>query len=371
MNIATKAIDLLVDRHTRSFIFLLFTILIIFAINSLLPIIEGNTHHTVHAVEMTYKEYKELNSIDEHNVLTWTSEQDVENYINSYRSEHPDTVNTVVEPYPEFKVKVYTRFFFEHPYWYISTLTSTVSAILLFYSIFNYILTRQKDSYKRYVDLNNEMVTLSNNSLDPSTFEPWMLDKFNRDRKIKQHISNTKYRLSKLNSRTKYTIRTKAEEGCTDKKCVRYLHKKQDLESQLTEDYINSVVVHKHVKHFRFIQPMFVQCGVNKVGHTVDNYSLIESDGKRLGKDVVYRITSSMTLTVMFASLLTVTVAGVADKPWYWIIIDVLTKIAPLIMQVPAAYDYCNMYMEDHLITNLLNRRSIALSYLADIQKGV
>jgi AAA+ ATPase superfamily predicted ATPase len=79
----------------------------------------------------------------------------------------------------------------------------------------------------------------------------------------------------------------------------------------------------------------------------------------------------SMTLTVMFASLLTVTVAGVADKPWYWIVIDVLTKIAPLIMQVPAAYDYCNMYMEGHLITNLLNRRSIALSYLADIQKGV
>jgi hypothetical protein len=65
------------------------------------------------------------------------------------------------------------------------------------------------------------------------------------------------------------------------------------------------------------------------------------------------------------------TIVTAADKPWYWIVIDILTTLAPLLLQIPMAYDYCNTYMEEHLITNLLNRRTIALLYLADMQKGV
>jgi hypothetical protein len=72
----------------------------------------------------------------------------------------------------------------------------------------------------------------------------------------------------------------------------------------------------------------------------------------------------------MFAMLLTMTIVTAADKPWYWIVIDILTTVAPLFIQIPMAYDYCNTYMEEHLITNLLSRRTIALLYLADMKKG-
>ena len=47
----------LVNKRTRNFVFLLLTVIIIFAINALLPTIEGNTHYTADPVEMTYEEY--------------------------------------------------------------------------------------------------------------------------------------------------------------------------------------------------------------------------------------------------------------------------------------------------------------------------
>ena len=63
------------------------------------------------------------------------------------------------------------------------------------------------------------------------------------------------------------------------------------------------------------------------------------------------------------------TVVTAADKPWYWIVIDILATISPLIMQVPLAFDYCAQYMEEQLIPTLMSRKSIALLYLA-YEKG-
>ena len=71
----------------------------------------------------------------------------------------------------------------------------------------------------------------------------------------------------------------------------------------------------------------------------------------------------------MFATLLTITVVTATEKPWYWILIDIITTLTPLVIQIPMAYDYCNNYMEEHLIPNLLSRRSIALLYLAYMQE--
>ena len=370
MNSVDKAIrkvtDVVVDKHKRSVLFLIITVVVIFLINGLLPTIEGKAHYTADPINVSYKEYVEMKSEDNNYNLTWKSEQE----LLEYKKEHKvDGIYNVPIP-DEFEVSVYTKFFFQHTFWYITTLTRTVSAILLYYSMFNFLLTKHKDNYKRYVDLNSEMVRLSNNDLDPSTFEPWMIDVFNHDRKVSQHIINTKYKLNQLEQRTSYKIRALAKVDPEHPKCMHYIHKREDLQAQLEPKYIEDVVVHKSVKYFKYIHPTFVTCGVNRLGRTTDSYSLIQSDSTRLGKDVLSKTIISTLLTVMFATLLTITVVTAADKPWYWVVIDVLTTIAPLLLQIPLAYDYCNQYMEEHLITNLLIRKTIALRYLADMQKG-
>ena len=361
-----KVADVIVDKHKRSVLFLIITAVVIFLINGLLPTIEGKAHYTADPINVSYKEYIEMKSEDNNYNLTWKSEQELLEYKKEHKIEGVYTV-----PIPdEFEVSVYTKFFFQHTFWYITTLTRTVSAILLYYSVFNYLLTKYKDTYKRYLDLNNEMTRLSNNDLDPSTFEPWMMNKFNHDRKVSQHIVNTKYKLSILERKTSYKVRALAKKDPNNRKCMHYVHKREDLQAQLDSKYIEDVVVNKGVKYFKYIHPTFITCGVNKLGRNTDSYALIQSDSARLSKDVLYKTIMSTLLTVMFATLLTITVVTAADKPWYWIVIDVLTTIAPLLLQIPLAYDYCNQYMEDHLITNLLNRRTIALLYLADVQKG-
>jgi len=354
------------DKHTRSLIFVIITAIVIFAINSLLPTIEGKSHYTADPITVTYSEYLDMRESDVNYNLTWSSEKLIKEFIDTH------TVDGVLTtPVPDnMQVSVYTKFFFQHNFWYVTTITRTVSAILLFFSIFNFLLTKHKDKYKRYIELNDEITTLTNNNLDPSTFEPWMEDVFNHDRKIKQHIDNVKYELSKLEQRTSYKIRMLAKKDPTNPKCRHYLHKREDLQAMLNESYINDVVIHRSVKNFKYIHPSFILCGVNRIGRTTDSYSLLQSDASRLSKDIMVKALISMLLTIMFATLLTMTIVTAADKPWYWVVIDILTTVAPLLIQIPMAYDYCNTYMEEHLITNLLSRRTIALLYLADMQKG-
>lgn len=365
--VAKTLTSVVTNKHTRSLVFLIITVFVIFAINAVLPTIEGKSHYTADPITITYKEYLELKEKDINYNLTWSSEEAIRVYVNA------NTENGVlITPIPdEMQVSVYTKFFFQHTFWYVTTITRTVSAILLFFSMFNFLLTKHKDRYKRYVELTEEMTKLSNNSLDPSTFEPWMDEVFNHDRKIKQHIDNVKYDLSRLEQRTSYKIRALAKKDPTDPRCRHYLHKREDLQAMLDVDYIEDVVIHRGVTNFKYIHASFVICGVNRLGRTTDSYSLIQSDTTRLSKDIFTKAVISTLLTVMFATLLTMTIVTAADKPWYWIVIDILTTLAPLLLQIPMAYDYCNTYMEEHLITNLLNRRTIALLYLADMQKGV
>lgn len=363
---AKKVVDVVSNRHNRNIFFLILTVVVIFVINGLLPAIEGKAHYTADPITVTYGEFKLMKEEDPNYALTWGSETD----ILEYKVQQGVDNIFLVEPPDEFIVSVYTKFFFQHPFWYITTLTRTVSAIVLFYAIFNYVLTKYKDTHERYVALNKELIQLSNNSLDPSTFEPWMEHKFNHDRKVAQHIANTKYKLGRLEQKTPFAIKELAKERPDSRKCRRYVHRRKELEYRLDPKYIENIIVHRNVHRFKYVHPTFVTCGVNKTGYTTDNYSLMETDGKRISKDAVSKIIMSMLLTVMFATLLTITVVTAADKPWYWVLIDVFTTIAPLIIQIPAAFDYCNTYMEDHLIPNLLNRRTIALLYLADVQKG-
>lgn len=367
-----KGKNIITNRQSRSVIMVFITVFVVFALNSLLPIIEGSTHYTADAVTMSYKEYKDKSEVDPNYRMTWVSVQRVETYIATYIKEHPDLTldeQLLVEPPDGFKVEVYTKFFFQHVFWYMTTIVNLISALLIFYSIFNYLITKRKATYKKYLDLDQEIESLAQESLDPVTFEPWMVSSFNKPRKIKQHISNIKYKLDRLERKTPYKYKHPVKDSPYMDKHRRYMEKKQELQSFLDEAYIEEYVMDRDVKGFLYIYPTFVTSGYNMTGRTTDSFSRIRSNAQRLGRDSIKKVAISTLLTVMFATLLTITIINSTDKPWYWVVLNVITSITPLIIQIPMAFDYCDSYMDEQLITNLVARRTIAYLYLADMKE--
>lgn len=385
--VITKTTEFLTNKRTRSVIFLSLTFTLILGVNALLPVIEGDSHYTANAVSTTYGEYQTLRQEDEHLRLTWGSEQNILLYKVQYIIAHPeltpDEQMTITVP-DAFGVNMYTNFFYEHLFWYISTAVSLGSAIMLFYSLFNYLITSMKDRYKKYVMLEEELNTAVKQYLDPVTFEPWMDNVFNPRRKINQHKLNTKYKIDKLERRTPYRIKARLRayfEGIRKGTPIdppaklnifekSYLRKKQRLLYLLDESYINEYVVSGRVRYFKHIYPMFVYNGENGVGRTVDSYSQIRSDAAKISSDAGGRIAMSVILTFLFAILATITIVTAYDQQPFWIVVTIISKIVPLFIQIPFAIDYSNNFMNKQLIGNLIARRSIGLLYLADLKGG-
>jgi len=366
--VTSKIVGIVKDKNTRNIFFLIASIFVVLAINSLLPIIEGSSHYTEAPEEMTYIEYKQKSEENNNYNLTWASNRDINRYIDAYCEDHnvPKSERYNVIPPDNFKVKVYTQFFFQHIYWWVSTLTHVVSILLIYYSVFNYLLSKRKQTYSKYLNLKEEIDNAVESKLDPNTFEPWMVHTFNKKRKEDQHKLNIKYKLDLLKRRTSYKIRTAPKDN---PKYQRYEKKKKLLEEQLTPEYIEQYLPSKRVKGFTYIHPTFVTSGYNVIGLSTDSYSLLNSDSQRIGKDGIRKTITSILITTMFAVLLTFTVGASIDQPWYWVVINVITKLVPMSIQIPAAYDYRDSFMENHLITNLISRRNIILLYLADLVK--
>jgi len=384
-----KATQIITNKKSRSVIFLLLSLLVVLGINGVLPVIEGQAQYTVGAVDMTYGEYEVLKAENNNYRITWYSEQAINLYIANYVLQNPGTNPFEVEIPDNFKIQVNTKFFFEYPFWYISTAISLGSAIMLFYSLFNYLITLARERYKRYVDISNEVDEMTEKHLDPVTFEPWIHDVFNRQRKIQQHRSNVKYNIDLLERKANYAIRKKFKPyfnalrkgedaklileslGELTRKEIYYLKKKERYLQLLEEDYIKEYVIDGFVKHFKYISPMFVYNGTENEGVSVDSYSLLNSNERRLAKDATSKIFWTIATTFLFAILITVTAVSSYQQDPFWIVINAVSKIAPLILQVPLAIDYSNTFMDGQLMTNLISRRSIGLQYLADIKKGV
>lgn len=360
--------QVIVNKNVRSTAVLIVTMVLVLLINSLLPVIEGNTHYTEDAITITYKEYKQRKQENNNYQLSWVTEKDIALYKLKYIAAHPEIIlddTYLIEPPDHFKVEVYTKFFFQYPFWYLSTTLHVVSTILVFYSVFNYLLTRAKAHNTKYIELDTQVTTLVDTKLDPVTFEPWMDEQFNYQRKLLQHRANINYKLNKLERKTNALVRIKAKTDPTDPKCANYLCAKEDLYYYLQDEYIDTYLKDIDVKGFQYIHPTFVSSGYNAVGRSVDTYSLIKSNSRRIGEDSVRKIITTTMLTVLIAVLLTLAVISSLDKPWYWMIVNILTTLLPLAMQIPMAYDYCDKYMEEQLITTLIQRRSIAFLYLA------
>jgi cupin superfamily acireductone dioxygenase involved in methionine salvage len=378
MSIQTSAIErskrIIKNKDVRNITVLVLTFLVILVINSLLPIIEGSMHYTEDPVTVTYAEYKIMNARDTHCRLTWQSQRKVDEYIETYITNNahlPDDERYIIEPPDAFVVDVYTKFFFQHAFWYLSTIISVVSAVLLYYSLFNYLISKLKRSKELYLDLDAQLVKLADKSLDPVTFEPWMHHTFNHNRKVDQHIANVRQDIDKLNRRTHYMVRLELEDNpdTVNPKCIKYKHKLYTLNSYLESSYITKYIPYIRVKHFRYIHPLFVTSGYNVSGTVVDTFSSIRTNKERLVRDSMIKIITTIGLTLMFSLIITFTILGSFGRPWYWVLLDILVKIAPLIIQVPLAYDYCHTYMDEQLIPTLYNRRSIAFLYLAYVQE--
>lgn len=385
-----RATQLITNKKSRSVIFLLLSLLVVLGINGVLPVIEGQAQYTVGAVDTTYGEYLTMKEENVNYRITWYSEQSINLYVAGYVIANPGTNPFEVEIPANFKVQVNTKFFFEYPFWYITTTISLGSAIILFYSLFNYLVTLSKEKYKKYVDLSTEVDGMTEKHLDPVTFEPWIHDTFNYHRKIQQHKTNVKYAIDKLENKVNYTIRKKLkpyfEMLRTDKEKAAevykklgkltwfeysYAHKKERYLQLLEDDYIKEYVIDGRVKHFKYITAMFVYNGSDNEGLSVDSYSLISSNERRVVRDAGSKIVWTVVNTFLFAILITITAVSSYQQDPFWIIINAVSKIAPLLLQVPLAIDYSNVFMDNQLMTNLLSRRAIGLLYLADAKKGV
>lgn len=387
-SLLTNASELIVNKQIRSLAFLILSFVFILGINSVLPVVEGDAHYTVEAVETTYGEYLKMKEQDPHYRLVWTSSNDIKNFIKDYIKEHPDLTpeeQLLIKVPDGFVVRVYTKFFYQYPFWYISTITSLASAVILYYAVFNYLITKAKEENREYLELVTELKKIKDQYLDPDTFEPWIDNVFNYNRKIDQHIKNVKYDIERLETRTTYEVKRKFREyykadeaeraqiltqlGTLTKKELKYLHNKDRLLSLLEPEYIKEFVVDGKVKYFKYISPMFVYVGNTTPGRVTDSYSNIRSDAGRLTKDAASKVGLSLIVTLLFAVLFTVTAVASYQQSPFWIVVNVCAKVIPLLLQVMLAIDYSNSFMRTHLINNLVHRRSISFLYLADMKR--
>lgn len=372
MDLLGKTKQVITNRSVRSTVLLIITLIVVLAINALLPIFEGNTHYTEDAVSMSYAEYKDLYSDNHHYQLTWVSANAVQRYIDEYLESHPEIPyeeRHLIEPPGSFIVEVYTKFFFNYSFWYLKTVIHVISTVLVFYSVFNFLLVRKKKHDSKYVELDSQVTQLVDSKLDPVTFEPWMDEQFNYPRKVQQHKANVKYRLHKLDKHTNYKTRILFKQNPDDNRCVKYKHHREELLYYASKEYIDEYVHDIRVPGHKHIYPTFVTGGYNVIGHSIDSYSLLKSDSRRLGEDSIRKVLTATVLTVLIAILLTLTVVTSLDKPWYWMVINVVTTMLPLVIQIPMAVDYCEKYMEEQVMTNLMSRRNIAFLYLAYMEE--
>lgn len=379
------------NKRTRSLWFLIATFAMILGINGLLPMLSGQAHYTADVVEVTYREYLEMKEANNLIDLTYGSKLKIDLRIETWpdQSLTPEEIMEQ-ESFMNIRVSIFTKFFFESPWWYIEMITALVSAVFLFYAFFNFLVVRAKDKQVEHVNAESTMKQLNTKYLDPDTFEPWVDDVFNRERKIKQHIRNVKYRIKVLEDKTDFKIRKKFKtyfdnygkevDGAVNllpvpyvtitKAEKKYLDAKEELLIKLTDDYINNYAVYETVKYFKPIRPGFVYSGINIETPSADEYSDIKSDAGRIKESMRTKILITLSVTFAFASLLTILRVDVMSQPWQWIVITVLSKVTPLALQIYFAIDYSNWFMENQLLPNLKARYNIAMMYLAEMKRN-
>ena len=293
----------------------------------------------------------------------------------------------------------YKNYFFGSSWFFLETMMNTLMVTIFYIALINYLIAKKKSDDVVYRKLTSEIndIVIEKNSVPSSTFEPF-LDEWNGDRKVKQFISNIKYKLSKLERRTPFKVRKifykRDEQGklifvkdeeflnkkikflafrkgwLLQKRARHYIQTKERLNSFLSEEYILQNVVYEKVKYFKYIYPSFVYNGKNGIHKTTDEYSAITPDSKKLKKDLVAKVMLGFAVTSAFATVLSFTLFK-ADENWLIIVYTVILKLLPLVLQWILGIDYSNTYMSDQLIPTQKYRLSIINIYLSDKDKYV
>lgn len=368
-------------RSYAGILFIIFSVFIIFGLNALLPLLEGSSHYTVEAAKMPYSDYVIHKKSDDQYSLTWASEAAILRYKVAYAAEQGLSVTDAltIEVPDDMLVSVYTKYFFESAFWWVSTATSTFSAILLFFSVLNYCINKLRERDPKYLELLDAVNTMVRTALNPEKFEPWMQDVFNHNRKVRQHVQNIKYKLNTLENRTPFKYKKNLVDYFKggeltvnlDRRTEKYLRLKEALLYKISNEYITEYISSIRVKYFKTVDPVFIYNGVRlKNAIIADSYSTIKTDAEYLTYTGWKKAAVGVAFTFALATLVTLTVISSAEQSPIAVVVQALVKIAPLVMQIQYAKEHAKDYMQEQLIGNLLIRRSIGLYFLSNTKEA-
>lgn len=370
----------------KSKILLIVAIVAILAINSLIPVLKASAHYTEAAEEITYGEYKEL---DPRYELTFFSRALIKEYKETVIRLNPDLTAEemfLIEPPENMKVSVYTKFFFENYMWYVENILNVVSAVVLFYSIFQYYLLKKKETTEEYLEIKRRVDLANESAVDPKELEEYLEKDFNMPRKLKQHISNVKNKLIALENKTSIEIKNKFKEHFEfyeklenpikgynklpsviynlGRKERRYKEKKEELLNKISKSYLEKYLKDIKVKGYNEITAGFVYTGDLKVNKVGDEYSNILSDAKRIRRDSYLKILYSIGIVLSFATIITLLAVDIENMSTIDLVIRAISKLTPLSLQIKLGIDYSDTFLNDQLIKNLVFREKIITMFL-------
>ena len=102
----------------------------------------------------------------------------------------------------------YKNYFFNSSWFYLETLMNTIMVTIFYVALINFLIAKKKSQDRVYLRLTSEInnIVVERNDVPSTTFEPF-LDDWNSSRKKRQFKSNIKYKLSKLERKTKFKIK--------------------------------------------------------------------------------------------------------------------------------------------------------------------
>lgn len=375
--IKTGDTNVLVSTQTRNLFVLIVAVIVIMIISGILGAFKsGKFMKTYDFVEVNIP-YDEVN----YNDPIFKDLTDRSKEVIKYEKEY--MFNEETQENIEIKVKMYkgynTKYFFQSSWFYGDAALNTLIVLIFYITLVGYLLAKRMMNDQLYIKLEGELnqLVIEENQLPAVTFEPFIYD-WNMIRKKKQHISNIKYKLAKLEQKTPYKIRkefyVKNEEGKVvfqipnrelTYKEFKYLETKENLESYITDEYINEHVEFEKVKYFKYIHPSFVTTGKNEIIQSTDEYSAIQTNKEKQSKDYAKKALLGLAISFAIASLLSYTLFKI-DEGWLVVVWNVFMRMLPLVLQVVLAIDYVNRLMGTQKIPVLRYRLNIANLYLAN-----
>lgn len=381
-NINTQETNIAVNKRIGSTVMLVFATLLILVLSGILGAFQGGGFQKTADIKKLdgvilidkYSSFNPKNHYEFFKDTKWTEKSKIK----YKRKEAEEPGKDII-----YNINYGTKWFWEDPMFYSETFLHTLMVMILYIALTNFLIVRKKEDNENYKKLIKDLneITIETNSLPATTFEPY-IEEWNNQRKIKQHISNIKYKLSRLENKTSYKVRktfyVKTDQGLVFKepeqesllnwKERKYFYKKKELETFLEKEYIEKHVLFEKVKHFKKIHPSFVTTGKNDIVKSTDEYSNIKNNKEKQTQDYIFKALIGISMSFIVGIILSFTLITVSDH-WLIILYSVLLKLLPLTLQIIFAIDYSNKYVEFQEIPNLKYRLNIASMYLVYMNK--